>query len=203
MRLLNQLLLCLLLLLGIVFISTVLYLSINDPILEQAPLSDFRYGHSRYFGVLLFFILLSIGGIYIYFSRKFGSIHTQCVAYSSEFLLIVILGTPSYTFIHDLAANFLMAMIYIYFFFRILHSGSVWVITHAIIPICIILALINMSLLNLGMLQKSFIIYLVIIVIIDCCLLSDVLSLFFADEEKKERVRVQIRTPVLMRRKFS
>ena len=206
MPVLDRLLIALLLKCSAIFLLGTSQISFNDHGMLALPLSEFRFGQWANYGRLLFVLLLSIGGIYIAIAFRFGNLAIQFVAIVSELLLIVVTVTPTFNGLHELAANGLLALLFIYFGSRLYLVSSFWIAAHLIAPIVIVMGLMNYSLANFGMLQKSFICYLVIIVNLDCLLLTEFLTLLvWHREEKPKRIKKadRIRTPRVIYRRYS
>ena len=125
------------------------------------PLSTFREGHTLLIGYLMFALLLVISGFMLLKTARLQRSEDVSVFGTTTFLLLVITVTPSDNDIHILCSIFLFLTLFIYYCIILSEFGRVWLSMNLAIPF-VILVLTGVR--SYGLWQKSYILYLLLVI---------------------------------------
>jgi hypothetical protein len=186
------------LLFGFLFICSVSFtllvvaISATDPQMFPQPLSNFRYGRWANFGLLAFFLLTAVGVLYIAIATSYAGKDVQFFAILATILIIFVTLTPTVHTGHELAANGLMLMLYLFFAYRLFRASSLWLFVHLPAPAIVLGCAATLTSLNFGTIQKSFIFYLVLMVNIDAVILLGLSLSLPAKQPSKQKTRIPL-----------
>ena len=132
----------------------------GDPArLLHQPLSIFRDGDQAWLGYPLFLLLLAVGLLYaaaLARARREAEATVSCLA---VVLLLVVVLTPSFDGVHNLASFALLLLLFGYYGLLLFRAGAFWLPLHLSVPFALAAAT---GLQSYGLWQKGFIAYCVL-----------------------------------------